>query len=288
MPLVVLTQAGEIAWEALATGTKATLPEDTRGHSGKARSPPQNPVCLWRGGAERTGQRLIVRSPNKCVIIEWDANMPQQIIHGLNKIAIVLRQEAWAMSSAEGLTPTQVQILSLLYARGEEGMGVKEVAAHLAVTPATASDAVRALDDKGYVRKKPSATDRRAVVLQLSSRGRKLARRTAQWPDFLLAAASVLDSGEQAVLHVALVKMVRSLQEQGRIPLARMCSNCTYFHPNEYPHSGRPHFCGYIEAPIGAVDLRLDCADFQEAPGEQRASTWNKFVHIETAAAHRE
>jgi hypothetical protein len=45
------------------------------------------------------------------------------------------------------------------------------------------------------------------------------------------------------------VKMIRALQEEGRIPLASMCAICRFFRPCAHPGSGRPHHCAYVDAP---------------------------------------
>ncbi|WP_199314344.1 MarR family winged helix-turn-helix transcriptional regulator [Planktothrix sp. FACHB-1365] len=48
---------------------------------------------------------------------------------------------------------------------GDQGMGLAAVAKGLAVTPATASDAVRVLDEKGLVQKVRSPQDGRAITI---------------------------------------------------------------------------------------------------------------------------
>jgi DNA-binding MarR family transcriptional regulator len=194
-----------------------------------------------------------------------DASPSQRIAAGLAKIGLVLKSQAWRNAGERGLTPTQGQILAALLARAPAPMRLSELAAALAIRPATASDAVSALLEKGLVRRARMPEDARALALTLSAKGRREAKRVSHWPDFLLPAVDALSAGEQEAFLLALVKMIRSLQDQGRIPVARMCVNCRFFEPNRWADPQRPHHCNFVDAPFGPRDLRLDCADFQPA-----------------------
>jgi hypothetical protein len=71
--------------------------------------------------------------------------------------------------------------------------------------------------------------------------------------------------------------MIRTLQERGRIPVARMCVSCTFFRPFRHDDRARPHHCAFVDAPFGDGELRLDCPDHAAAPTEQAARTWHAF-----------
>jgi DNA-binding MarR family transcriptional regulator len=217
------------------------------------------------------------------MVTTGDFLMDSQLIEGLSRIATVLRHEAWAVAAPAGVTPTQGQILALLNARPKESMRVADVARHLAITLPTVSDSVRVLAEKKLIRKERAPDDGRAIQLTLTRRGQQIAQRTARWPDFLLAASNSLSETEQAVFRKALIKIIRDLQRQGRIPLARMCSQCLYFRPFAHPDSGQPHHCDYVNAPFGDAALRLDCEDFEAAPEREQASMWARFVQLEPA-----
>jgi DNA-binding MarR family transcriptional regulator len=185
----------------------------------------------------------------------------QSILIGLSKVSLALKSQSWQDAEASGVSPTQAQILALLQAKGNEGMRLSEVAAGLAVTPATASDAVRVLDQKGLVQKKRSTEDARAISIVLTAPGQKLAERTSCWSDLLLGAVDELSEPEQAVFLSGLTKMIRKLQEAGQIPIAKMCVTCRFFQPNLYPDNDKPHHCDFVDAPFGDRDLRLECQD---------------------------
>ena len=98
----------------------------------------------------------------------------QRVVAGLSKVALVFRHAQWAASGERGLTPTQAQILAVVAGNREpRGVGVKAVAARMAVTMGTASEAVGALVEKGLLRKEPDQSDGRADVLTLTARGKR-------------------------------------------------------------------------------------------------------------------
>ena len=184
---------------------------------------------------------------------------------GLAKIGLALRHHAWQEGRHGRLTPTQAQALAVL--RGRDGARVTDLATELAVSQPTASDAVAALVRKGLV-ERVEAADRRSRPLRLTARGRREADRIAEWPDLLLTAVAALEPDEQAALLRGLSTMIRVLQEEGRIPVARMCVTCRFFRPSVHDDPVRPHHCAFVDAPFGDRALRLDCADFQ--PGDRK------------------
>jgi DNA-binding MarR family transcriptional regulator len=205
-----------------------------------------------------------------------DAPLDKRVTTGLAKVGIALKQQAWAEAGGRGLTPTQGQALALLRA-SPDGLRLGELAGQLGVTAATTSDSVAALARKGLVSKAPLAGDGRAVLVRLTPAGLREAAAAAAWPDFLLEAVDQLSAGEQAAFLRALVTMIRTLQERGRIPVARMCVSCRFFQPYRHDHPTTPHHCAFVDAPFGDRELRLDCPDHLIAPEALAARNWEAF-----------
>jgi DNA-binding MarR family transcriptional regulator len=183
------------------------------------------------------------------------------------KLGLVLRHHAWRRREHDGLTPTQAQALATLAVRGPHRVG--ELARTLGVTQPTASDTVAALDRKGLVARERDLADGRAARLVVTSAGERLAARSAEWPDVLLAAVDALPAEDQASLLRGLSAVIRELQERGEIPVQRMCVTCRYFRPHVHADAERPHHCAFVDAPFGDRALRLDCADHE--PKEEAA-----------------
>lgn len=195
-------------------------------------------------------------------------DLSRRIASGLARISLLLRHRGWQAAGARMLTPTQAQILATLASRPPRTLRLSAVAELLALTLPTVSDSVAALEKKGLLRRRGDPGDRRAGLLELTARGRRAAAAAAEWPDDLLAAVDSLPAPLQEGLLAALMAMVRSLQEQGSIPVARMCTNCLYFEPDRFPGAAEPHYCHFVEAPFGLRAFRLDCPDFEAAPAE--------------------
>jgi DNA-binding MarR family transcriptional regulator len=202
--------------------------------------------------------------------------LARRVTTGLAKVGLALKQQAWAEAGGRGLTPTQGQVLALLRA-SPAGLRLGVLAEQLGVTAATTSDSVAALHRKGLVAKLPMTGDGRAVLVRLTPAGIREAAAAAAWPDFLLEAVDELPPDEQAAFLRGLVTMIRTLQERGRIPVARMCVSCRFFQPFRHPDADRPHHCAFVDAPFGDGELRLDCPDHAAAPAEQAARTWQAF-----------
>src|SRR5690606_1394868 len=174
-----------------------------------------------------------------------------------------------------GLTPTQAQILVHLVRRGPARVGA--LASEIAVTQPTASDAIAALIRKGHVEKRPDPDDGRAALFHARASARRLVAEMEVWPDALLEAVDLLDPGERAAFLKGLMKIIRTLQLRGAIPVQRMCATCEYFRPNQHTDAAAPHHCAFVDAAFGDAALRLDCSDHVEADVAGQSDTWVRF-----------
>lgn len=209
--------------------------------------------------------------------------LAKRIAAGLARIGIVLRSSAWRRAYPAGLTALQAQLVVRLASRGRRGMRLGDLAEELGVTAATASDAVGALARKRLVRKARDPEDARAVSVTLTARGRRVASGLADWPDAVAGAIESLSPREQEALLTALMRIIRSLQEQNLIPVMRACVTCRYFRANAYPGSEQPHHCAFVDAPFGHRLLRLECPDHEPAEASVAAGNWEEvFVSLTT------
>ena len=191
---------------------------------------------------------------------------------GLAKLGLVLRRHRWQDRERSGLTPTQAGILAILRA-AEEPLRLGEIARRLGVTAPTASDAVTRLTEKGLVTKRRAG---RTLAASLTPSGQGEAEAGALWPDELLVALDTLDETERGHLLRVLTKMIRSLQEQEQIPVARMCAGCRFFRPFVHDDPRRPHHCAFTDNPFGDSELRLDCVDHE--PSADRERLWLAYT----------
>jgi DNA-binding MarR family transcriptional regulator len=201
----------------------------------------------------------------------------RRIASGLGRLALALRGKSWKGAAGEGITPTQGEALARL-AEAPSGMRLGDLAHQLGVSAPTASDAVTTLVAKALIEKR-SGDDKRSVILKLTKEGNRLAARAANWTDFLVQAAETLSDHEREEFLVALIKIIRALQETGDISPQRMCVTCEYFRPYAHKDAANPHHCAFIDGAFGAASLRLNCPDHAEAKEGLREERWSLFVN---------
>jgi DNA-binding MarR family transcriptional regulator len=209
------------------------------------------------------------------ILDEPSEPLVRRIATGLHKVGLAMKHQTWLQAAEDGLSPTQGQILAALAIEGP--LSGTELSTRLGVTLPTISDSVRVLVEKKFVGRKPDPRHPRASLIGLTAAGRSRAAKAQSWPEFLASAVSSMSEPEQTAFYSGLVKMIRTLQENGKIPTNRMCISCTHFRPNV--HDGPlPHHCALVNAPMGTRHLRLDCAEHEEAGEAERTAAWTRFV----------
>ena len=156
-------------------------------------------------------------------------SVSKRVATGLRKIGLAIRSRAWKEARLGRLAPLQAHTLTILHGRQPQVATATALAEELAVALPTISEVLRVLEQRGLIKKRKSHTDARTTMLSLTSKGRRRAEGVTGWTDFLAAAADELSDVERKALLRSLIKMIRALQEQGMIPIARMCPTCRFF-----------------------------------------------------------
>lgn len=201
--------------------------------------------------------------------------LASRIATGLHKIGLAMKQQTWLQANEEGLSATQGQILSVLGASGP--LSGTELSERLGVSLPTISDSVRVLVEKKLATKSPDPRHPRASLITPTKKGAAIGARARSWPEFMASAVQDLAPDEQRAFFSGVVKMIRSLQEQGLVPVSGMCVSCTHFRPNV--HEGKsPHHCALVDAPLANQQLRLDCPEHARAEEPERTALWEQFM----------
>lgn len=203
--------------------------------------------------------------------------LPNRLRDGFERVAAVLRADQWTSANALGLNPTQAHVLALLAGRERGGLRVKDIAAHLGVSPPSATDSITALARKGLVRKASEVGDARAVDVHITPEGRALLQAIGMAASATSTALTTLDEAEQAQLLRLLIKLVRSLQIAGAMPVQRLCVTCKHFRPNAHSGALNPHHCAFVNAAFGDRHLRLDCGEHEPADPAAQTAIWTAF-----------
>lgn len=206
-----------------------------------------------------------------------DKPIAARLAEAFAKVGLAVRSQQWDAAGRAGINPAQAQVLALLHAREPNGLRLNDIAEELAVTPASASDSVAALERKGFITKQRSADDGRAISVKLTRKGRTFASRDAAAPPLFDEAADYLTDEERAVLLRAMLKMIRTMQRRRQIPVARMCVTCAHFRPNAHASAAEPHHCALVDAAFGDTLLRVDCPEHEPADDADADRAWRAF-----------
>ena len=228
-------------------------------------------------------EQRMLNSGKKLPVLQDEAALTTQLASGLEKIGLAMKSRTWRREGRAGLGPLQRQVLTLLRSKPGQRAKVSTVANELAVRLPTASEVIATLERKQLVRRRRDMSDRRIVMAQLTAKGNRSCTPSSRMPDQLEIATKALSAPEQIALLTSLVKVIRSLQEQGEISVARMCVSCQYFRPNHQDNADRPHHCDYLNAPLGNRSLRLDCNVYEAASTAQVNEAWANFAGSRTA-----
>lgn len=99
-----------------------------------------------------------------------DADLSELLFH-----AALQMRRSWAHAIHEwGLSPHQA--MALRTAEAEDGGRVSDLAARLRIAPRSATEVVDSLEDRGLVRRCPSPSDRRSVLVQVTEDGSQMTR----------------------------------------------------------------------------------------------------------------
>lgn len=199
-----------------------------------------------------------------------------RIVEGLERIATALKSDDWARSRSIGVNPTQLAILRVLEGR-RSGLSVKDLSLHLGVSQPTVTDSILALERKALIEKRADLNDGRSVRVVITSAGIVAVGDSELGAGAVGRATAALGDDDQKQLLVQLVSVIRQLQEQGAIPIQRMCVSCRHFRPYAHADAARPHHCNFVDAAFGQQDLRIDCRDHETADPSTRAATWAAF-----------
>jgi DNA-binding MarR family transcriptional regulator len=189
-------------------------------------------------------------------------NLDRKIAVGFERIAQALKTLVWEESKTSGLSPIQIQFLTALLHDNDDSVTIGFLASQFSLTPATVSDAITALEQKGLVVRERREEDKRTVFLSLTSKGKSSARKLSTWANLLEARVSELsDEQKVAVLH-SLMSIIKGFQDDGVVSVTRMCVACKFFRPNVHKNALKPHHCAYIDRAFGDAELRIDCPEF--------------------------
>lgn len=180
--------------------------------------------------------------------------MEEKLLALLERLAQAERALLTREAHRLGLTATQAHLLLHL---AERPQGVVDLAALFALTPATVSEALAALERKGLLQRVRDQEDLRRWTLKPTERGRALAETLRRYAKPLQRALDAVEDPEGLLL--GLMALLASLVRQGVMAETGLCLTCRHLRREE------GFFCALLQIPLAPLDLRLACPDHAPA-----------------------
>jgi DNA-binding MarR family transcriptional regulator len=142
--------------------------------------------------------------------------MDTELVARLRGVISRLARQLNATSTGEGLTPTQYSVLALVRLRGP--LGLAELTELEGLNPTMLSRIVKALDERGLIRRLPDPSDMRAARVEVTSEGEQVHERVRQQRTRVLSECLQRLPPRTAELLLAAVPAMEALAEEVKSP----------------------------------------------------------------------
>lgn len=182
--------------------------------------------------------------------------LASKVVAAIEQLGRARRAERQMSATEHGLTPLQVDLLTVLANGRPPEPTVGSLAVELAVSQPTATDSLRTLVDKGLIERRPDPEDRRRSFHDLTGDGRRVFRQLSEGGDAVLDAIGNTTVAEQAATLEALLQLIAGLVDSGAVTVARNCLTCSF-----HRHDNGVHHCTLLDLDLPKPALRVNCAD---------------------------
>lgn len=188
-------------------------------------------------------------------------NVRHKIAVVLSKLSDSYRQLLWSRAQPLGISPIQVQLLIYVKHHTSSLNTVSHLASEFQMTKATISDSIKVLVTKGLLEKVASEEDRRSFHLKLTTSGKSITEKAEGYTREVQKQLSKMDDRKAETLFQSLYELLDALNEEGVIPVQRMCFGCIYYRGDK----ATKHHCTLLKKKLQNDQIRIDCAEFEAA-----------------------
>jgi DNA-binding MarR family transcriptional regulator len=142
--------------------------------------------------------------------------MDDELVARLRGVIGRLARQLNETSTGEGLTPTQYSVLALVRLRGP--LGLAELTELEGLNPTMLSRIIRALDDRGLIRRLPDPADLRAARVEITPEGAQVHERVRELRTRVLSECLSRLPAETTVTLLSAVPAMEDLAEAVKSP----------------------------------------------------------------------
>lgn len=192
---------------------------------------------------------------------ERHPSLDAKIVGALDHLGEALHVLARRVAENHDLSPTQLRVLTRLYAGPPPTAETSALAHELGVADPTISDALAALRKKGLVARERHPSDRRRYQWRLTDTGKQVAADVHRWSAPAEVATATVERRDGERLLATLLRVIERFQAHGLINTARTCTTCGHFFPATPADESVTHRCAHFDYLLTPSDLRVDCAE---------------------------
>lgn len=164
---------------------------------------------------------------------------------------------------ARDLNPAQWRALRYLNSANRFSKTVSGFARFYGTTLGTASQTVKSLVAKRYLRRRQDPNDGRRWSLELTAKARRVLR---QDPLVVIdSVAADLRDSQRAALDSGLREMLSKLHEHEVMPCFGVCTDCRYLSALGHGRFGKRLHCDSANEDLAEEELHLSCINFEAA-----------------------
>ncbi len=185
------------------------------------------------------------------------------IVTAFERVSQVFRALLWESGKRKKLSPIQIQFLLYISAHPRKFSSVSELARTFHLTPATVSDAIKSMEQKGIVQKIISRRDGRKFPISLTREGFSVARQLSDCYKPVVDLVHDFPIERRKAVMIFLLRLLESFQAHHLLDEIKTCLSCTHFHGEL--DSIQPHqqpFCRLRNVSLSVSELRLNCPNF--------------------------
>lgn len=171
----------------------------------------------------------------------------------------------------EGLVPAQWEALRYLASANRYSLTPGMVANFLGTTKGTASQTLRSLENKGYVKRVRSQLDKRVTIVTPTTAG--LEKLTTDPLGTVLKLVEGEDDAEKEILYKSLERLLSLLRTHNNGCHFGYCAQCKNFRLIDPDHqNGSIGFCRLSNEDVADTDITKICAKFTQLPSAATSS----------------
>ncbi|HOJ30115.1 MAG TPA: MarR family winged helix-turn-helix transcriptional regulator [Spirochaetota bacterium] len=186
-------------------------------------------------------------------------NLDENLIAILDKLTDIKRSMLWKISEHYNLTPLQIQILQYINGcSATRNITPSDIVKNLYISKATASVALKTLQQKAMIRKNVDKHDSRSYYLTLTKKAENILTQIEQSKRDVIQFLENMSSNDKKAAFTVLTQLVTAMQNNGIIDYVALCINCE-FCKNVKPHTFQCTVTGRIFEYDG---INVGCCNF--------------------------